>query len=193
MLSTHWLPAARVNLAKTRKFSLISTHTSFPATMYRFQLHRKATLYDAREEESRRTKDGIQVSDDGLVHAAISKSSPYSNGPVFMPNTRLMQQMLRFDYDRYLDDVADGKCVLDPVVVRIERGTSIPDSLALWREGASRFSLQPSSPIEVEKLNDLLSGLYETSATVLDAGEFVEKYPYRESIFDKDEQAWMKA
>lgn len=29
-------------------------------------------------------------------------------------------------------------------------GTPIPSALVLWREGMSRFSLQPSSPMEIE-------------------------------------------
>lgn len=76
MFATHWLPATRLNINQARKFSLLSTHASFPATMYRFQLERKATLYDVRQDETRHRKDAISVSDDGLVHATISKSSP---------------------------------------------------------------------------------------------------------------------
>jgi hypothetical protein len=76
MLATHWLPAARLNMNQARKFSLLSTHASFPATMYRYQLDRKATLYDVTQDETRHRKDAVNVSKDGLVHAAISKSSP---------------------------------------------------------------------------------------------------------------------
>jgi hypothetical protein len=82
MLTTKWLPAARLNINQVRNFSLISTHISFPATMYRYQLERKATLYDVRQEETRHRKDAVTVSDDGLVHAAISKSSPCMSNPV---------------------------------------------------------------------------------------------------------------
>ncbi|KAJ5316805.1 hypothetical protein PENANT_c016G01096 [Penicillium antarcticum] len=193
MLANHWMKATRFNPGNVRKFSLLSTHTSFPATMYRFQLERNATMYDSTQDETRYRKDGIKVSEDGLVHASISKSSPYSNGPIFMPNSRLMQQMLRFDLERYQEDVNDGKCVLDPSVISIERGTPIPAALVLWREGISRFSLQPSEPIAVEKLNDVLSEFYEKHATVLGAEEWIEKYPYRESFPDQNEDGWMKA
>ncbi|KAJ5782102.1 hypothetical protein N7457_003876 [Penicillium paradoxum] len=192
MFATHWLPAARLNINQARKFSLLSTHASFPATMYRFQLERKATLYDVRQDETRYRKDAISVSDDGLVHAMISKSSPYSNGPIFMPNSRLMQQMLRFDFERYQEDIGDGKSLLDPTVICIQRGTPIPPALVLWREGVSRFSLQPSEPLEVEKLNDVLSEFYEKSATVISAEEWIEKHPYRESFADQNEQGWME-
>ncbi|KAJ5558046.1 hypothetical protein N7535_009536 [Penicillium sp. DV-2018c] len=192
MLTTHWLPATRLNMRQVRMFSLISTHTSFPATMYRFQLERKATLYDVRQEETRHRKDAISVSDDGLVHANISKSSPYSNGPIFMPNTRLMQQMLRFDFERYQEEIGDGKALMDPCVICVPRGTRIPPALVLWREGISRFSLQPSEPMDVEKLNDALSEFYENSATVVAAEEWIEKNPYQKSFADQNEKEWME-
>ncbi|KAJ5251059.1 hypothetical protein N7489_001469 [Penicillium chrysogenum] len=192
MLATHWLRAARLNMNQARKFSLLSTHASFPATMYRYQLDRRATLYDVTQDETRHRKDAVNVSKDGLVHAAISKSSPYSNGPIFMPNSRLMQQMLRFDFERYQEEIADGKCLMDPTVICVPRGTPIPSALVLWREGVSRFSLQPSSPMEIEKLNDVLSEFYEKSATVVGAEEWIEKHPYRESFADENEKGWME-
>lgn len=76
MFTSQWLPAARLHFNHARKFSLLSTHASFPATMYRYQLQRKATMYDSNEEGNRSSKDAIKVSEDGLVHAMISKSSP---------------------------------------------------------------------------------------------------------------------
>ncbi|CAI7616503.1 unnamed protein product [Penicillium manginii] len=161
--------------------------------MYRFQLHRNATLYDASQEETRHRKDGIKVSEDGLVHAMISKSSPYSNGPIFMPNSRLMQQILQFDFSHYQEGVDDGKPMLDPTVICIQKGTIIPPALVLWREGLSRFSLQPSKPIEVETLNNVLTEFYEKSATVVGAEEWIQKHPYRESFADQNEQGWMEA
>ncbi|KAJ5612037.1 hypothetical protein N7510_005231 [Penicillium lagena] len=192
MLISHTLPAARLIPNHTRKFSLLSTHASFPATMHRFQLHRKATLYDADQEETRHRKDGIKVSGDGLVHAMISKSSPYSNGPIFMPNSRLMQQILQFDFSNYQEDVDDGKPMLNPTVICIQRGTPIPPVLVLWREGISRFSLQPSKPIEIENLNNLLTEFYERSATAVDAEEWVQTHPYWESFADQNEKGWME-
>ena len=33
-------------------------------------------MYDSKEEGNRSSKDAIKVSEDGLVHAMISKSSP---------------------------------------------------------------------------------------------------------------------
>lgn len=39
-----------------------------------------------------------------------------------MPNSRLMQQMLRFDFDRYQEEIGDGKALMDPTVICIPRG-----------------------------------------------------------------------
>jgi hypothetical protein len=55
-----------------------------------------------------------------------------SNGPIFMPNTRLMQQMLKFDFERYQEEVADGKCAMDPSVVCIQKGIIASDPLMQW-------------------------------------------------------------
>ncbi|KAJ5684031.1 uncharacterized protein N7477_000376 [Penicillium maclennaniae] len=192
LFTPQWLPAARLNLNHARKFSLLSTHASFPATMYRYQLQRKASMYDSREEGNRSSKDAVKVSEDGLVHAMISKSSPYSNGPIFMPNSRLLQQMLRFDFKSYQEEVSDGKVSLDPTVICIPRGTTIPAGLVLWREGVSRFSLQPSEPMEVGKLNEVLSEFYEASATSVPTEEWIEKHPYKESSPDQNEKEWME-
>lgn len=76
MLVSHRLPTKRHSFCSLRSFTLLSTHATFPATMYRFQLDRKATLYDVNRSESRYRKDGIKMSEDGLVHAMISKSAP---------------------------------------------------------------------------------------------------------------------
>lgn len=48
-----------------------------------------------------------------------------SNGPIFMPNSRLLQQMLRFDFDHYQEETSDGKCPMDPSVICVEKGTAL--------------------------------------------------------------------
>lgn len=84
-----------------------------------------------------------------------------------MPNSRLLQQMLKFDFDHYQEETNDGKCPLDPSVICVQKGknaysldnlnkwlihlgTPIPSALVMWREGISRFSLQPAEPTELE-------------------------------------------
>ncbi|KAJ5921103.1 hypothetical protein N7466_009429 [Penicillium verhagenii] len=177
--------------AGKRSFSLLSTHDSLPTTLYRFQFGRDAAQFDENQQPPGWSKDAVRVSKDGLVHSQISKSSPYSNGPVFMPNTRTMQQMLRFDFERYEEDVEDGKSVICPLILRINRGTIIPPSLTLWREGTTRFSLQPKSPLRLEEFNKELDNFYGQSATFLEVKQWIENHPYKESAPDAEEKTWM--
>lgn len=39
-----------------------------------------------------------------------------------MPNSRLLQQMLKFDFDHYQEETSDGKCPLDPSVICVQKG-----------------------------------------------------------------------
>lgn len=42
-----------------------------------------------------------------------------------MPNTRTMQQMARFDFDRYVEDMQDGKSVIAPQILRLDKGNPL--------------------------------------------------------------------
>ncbi|EEQ31306.1 conserved hypothetical protein [Microsporum canis CBS 113480] len=58
-----------------RSFSLISIHSSFPATLYRFQLNRESRLYDQKlQQEHDEVEDAVSVSEDGLVYPEVSDS-----------------------------------------------------------------------------------------------------------------------
>jgi hypothetical protein len=39
-----------------------------------------------------------------------------------MPNSRLLQQMLKFDFAHYQEETSDGKCAMDPSVICIQKG-----------------------------------------------------------------------
>lgn len=64
----------------------------------------------------------VKISESLLDCINIIKLRADSNGPVFMPNTRTMQQMLRYDFKRYEEDVEDGKSVICPLILHIDRG-----------------------------------------------------------------------
>lgn len=56
-------------LPNRRSFSYVSAHSSFPASLYRFQVHRDSRLYDkAFEQYGREAEDGVEVNADGLVY-----------------------------------------------------------------------------------------------------------------------------
>jgi hypothetical protein len=56
--------AAPNNFSPRRKFSIISVHTSFPATLYRFQPERSSGLFDCKQDDGE-IEDGLKVATDG--------------------------------------------------------------------------------------------------------------------------------
>lgn len=57
-----------------RYSSFQAVHNSFPATMYRFQLQREASLFNnqMKLEEGVYPRDGVEVADDGLIYPILS-------------------------------------------------------------------------------------------------------------------------
>ncbi|QSS49000.1 hypothetical protein I7I53_09236 [Histoplasma capsulatum var. duboisii H88] len=175
-----------------RKFSYLSIHSVFPATLYRFQVYRESRLYDRtlakNDRDYEEYEDGIEVASDGLVYPNISLD--VSNGALFMPNTHLMQEITRGSYDNYLEAVDNGQPIAHPGYLQMLKGTRIPSDLTLYRERASRFSLQPSKPMPLAALNEILSEFYLNYGTTIPPDEWLENNPYHEAQFD-DSDDWM--
>jgi hypothetical protein len=58
-----------------RNLSLISVHSIFPATLYRFQLQRESRLYDKNLlQDDGEVEDAVEVSKDGLVSPGITNT-----------------------------------------------------------------------------------------------------------------------
>jgi hypothetical protein len=58
-----------------RNLSLISIHSTFPATLYRFQLQRESKLYDKNlRQDDGEVEDAVEVSRDGLVCPGITNT-----------------------------------------------------------------------------------------------------------------------
>lgn len=68
------IPAMK--LQTQRRFSFLSVHTSFPATMYRFQLQHESSLFNNRTKDGGYLRDGVEIAEDGLVYPMLSKSQP---------------------------------------------------------------------------------------------------------------------
>lgn len=52
-----------------RHYSYVSTHSAFPATLYRFQVERISGLYDKKfDQDDWKWEDGVEIANDGLVH-----------------------------------------------------------------------------------------------------------------------------
>ena len=59
-----------------RRFSLISNHSSFPASLFRLQQQPKSGLFDySKSREDMSPEDGVLVSD-GLVYPRLSVKLP---------------------------------------------------------------------------------------------------------------------
>ena len=54
-----------------RKFSLISVHTKFPASLYRFQVQRKSALIEYKHGGDA-VVDALKIAADGLVYPRVS-------------------------------------------------------------------------------------------------------------------------
>jgi hypothetical protein len=67
-------PAARGRgFGNRRNLSLISIHSTFPATLYRFQLQRESRLYDENlRQDDEEVEDAVKVSKDGLVCPGVT-------------------------------------------------------------------------------------------------------------------------
>ncbi|KKK13673.1 hypothetical protein P175DRAFT_0473722 [Aspergillus ochraceoroseus IBT 24754] len=179
--SAHW--------QNRRGLSYVSSHSVFPATLYRFQVRPESPLFDKKfDRDDLEWEDGIEVANDGLVYPKISMD--VSNGALFMPNTHLMQEFTRGSYDNYMEAVDNGQPAGRPGYLSISKGTAIPKSLTLYRERDSRFTLQPSQPMTLQALNETLTDFYSKFSTSTPPGEWLDKNPYHEAFFDNSEE-WM--
>ncbi|KAK2814538.1 hypothetical protein FQN49_008159 [Arthroderma sp. PD_2] len=179
-------------LSGRRNFSLISIHSKFPATLYRFQLHRESQLYDEKlQKEEDEVDDAVKISKDGLVYPEVSDEM--SNGARFMPNTFFMQELTRMSHDYCLENLAESQPSAYPHYLCIPKGTPIPSTLALLRERgiSSRFQLLPSSPMPLDELNNTLTEFYSKCGTTTPAEEWLGEHDYGKAFEDSKED-WMR-
>lgn len=66
--------ASKNILLPKRKFSIISIHTSFPASIYRFQPQRSSGLFGYKQDGD--IEDGLKVSANGLIYPRVSHDVP---------------------------------------------------------------------------------------------------------------------
>ncbi|OSX65191.1 hypothetical protein POSPLADRAFT_1065122 [Postia placenta MAD-698-R-SB12] len=184
-----------------RRFSSESVHSVFPATLYRFQIHRESRLFDkSLGKDDWDPEDGVEVHADGLVHPELT--SDVSNGARFRPNTHSMQQVTRESYEYYIEAVDGGKPAANPHLLCIRKGTKLPDSLVLYREKYSHFSLQPSRPMPLIgtlkpllpnllisqlgsiALNKTLTEFYKKKGKTLDIDKWLEENSFFKASLD---------
>lgn len=180
--------SARYAHRAQRHFAILATHTSFPATLIRYSSTKKSDLFSraTRQTQGGQTyEDAVEVSANGLVGLQASNNwtcrysiempiknvtltHVVSNGALFMPNTFNMQELIRNNYDQYIEMDEAGKAVEPPLIYTVLKGTyaafywfeprltlpylgtPIPSSLMLLHEADERFSLQPSRQMSLE-------------------------------------------
>ncbi|OAR02492.1 hypothetical protein LLEC1_08019 [Akanthomyces lecanii] len=110
---------------QTRFFSPLAIYSRFPATLHYYQPKAKTSLFDRKEIDSRThdsPADGVEVAADGLVYPKVARYAGFvltlpqdSNGALFLPNTFIMQEFVRNDYDAFLDREESGQ--MEPAMV----------------------------------------------------------------------------
>lgn len=76
-----------------RHLTVTSIHDTFPATLYRFQIHRDSRLYDKelkKENEDLEYADGVEISKDGLVYPGITNIGMASSNLLFFYSLRML-------------------------------------------------------------------------------------------------------
>ncbi|KAF2245107.1 hypothetical protein BU26DRAFT_76960 [Trematosphaeria pertusa] len=183
-----------VNWRSKRDFSLISIHSSFPASLLRLNAGAKSNLFDYQDQASieyQSPRDGVRISERGVIYPAVFTNLPsVSNGAALMPNTFMMQEIIRTAVDQYVDDQENGISVERPVVFTIPKGTTIPRTLVLLREHTSRFSLQPSGPTALDALNNILDEFYLKYAEKQTAEEWLDNHDFASAVADDAEILW---
>merc|ERR1711939_1223947 len=134
-----------------RRLSTVSLHSKLPTTVYRLQLLPNSNLSAFKKDEDSDIDERLLVSDDGLVYPRVSDKFPKTNGPIFMPNTILMQDLTRLAFDQYLEEEETRK----PVLISLKKGTLLPAPLIAFSFDPSKFSLQSLHPLELS--SELLS------------------------------------
>jgi hypothetical protein len=66
------IPKISATKRSQRHSSFLSVHTSFPATMYRFQLQRGSSLFNNKMKDGGFFRDAVVVADDGLIYPMLS-------------------------------------------------------------------------------------------------------------------------
>ncbi|QSS59406.1 hypothetical protein I7I51_08841 [Histoplasma capsulatum] len=92
-----------------RRLSIVSIHSIFPATLYRFQLQRESGLYDKRlQAYDAEVEDALEIADDGMVYPGITNTALNKNLTEFYSKygivTAAGEWMERNPYSEAFDD-----------------------------------------------------------------------------------------
>ncbi|KAI0856848.1 hypothetical protein F4860DRAFT_491446 [Xylaria cubensis] len=181
-------------LTLRREFSVKAIYSTFPATLLFYSARQKPNLYEEREDHDRPDdlyEDRVNLGSNGLVYPGVFKDPSTSNGATMFPNTFMMQEIIRLNYDEALEREDEGQQVNVPFIYTVPKGTAIPSHLILVNEYMSRFSLQPSRGTSLQDLNQALDEFYSKHAKKETADEWLDKHPFQSAIADDADAKWM--
>ncbi|RMZ85070.1 hypothetical protein DV738_g363, partial [Chaetothyriales sp. CBS 135597] len=137
-----------------------------PTTVYRLQLLPKSNLSAFTKDEDPAINERVLVSDDGLIYPRVSDKLPKTNGPIFMPNTILMQDLTRLAFDQYIEEDETRK----PVMISLKKGPYYGNYIPILSAYIG--------------LNHVLDELYSSEATITDAEEWFDQHPFHDAAPD---------
>ena len=107
---------------------------------------------------------------DGLVHPVDGVHFEKPNGASLRPNGPTFQETARNFRGRNV------------TIYRIPEGTPIPAGLVLYWEHSDHYSLQTSTPISLDALNDSINRFLRDKAEKMTKTEWLARYPFEDSI-----------
>ncbi|KAF1954678.1 hypothetical protein CC80DRAFT_449014 [Byssothecium circinans] len=167
--------------AHRRGYSVISTHSTFPATLLR---PNAGQAYKPFWFERQARGNELHQNDVWSNCLAMDRAT-------LMPNTFTMQEIIRTAVDNYFENKENGMSVEPPFIFTIPKGTTLPSTLVLLREDLAQFSLQPSLHISPNDLENILDEFYSKNAIKQDADEWLMDHNYEDAIAGEKEEEWM--
>ncbi|KAI0521691.1 hypothetical protein F5B22DRAFT_643862 [Xylaria bambusicola] len=166
-------PLLAPSLILRRRFSIKAIYSSFPTTLSYYSPRPKLCLYDESEADDHPDDvwDDRVMLENGIVFPRATQNPSVSNGAVMFPNTVLMQQLFRRNYDDALDREEAGSKIETPYVFS--------------------FSLQPAHGMPLEVLNEALNDFYSLYARKEKADTWLDNHPYHLAIDDYNDEKWM--
>ncbi|KAI9679895.1 MAG: hypothetical protein M1817_004910 [Caeruleum heppii] len=125
-----------------------------------------------------------------------------------MPNTYMMQELVRTFVDQYTEELENGGSLETPTIYRIPKGTPIPRTLILLQEHTAQFSLQPSRPTSLKgehikrgsredeltmsfaDLNTMLDDFYATHGEAQTAEHWLDEHDFQSAVADDAVSEW---
>ncbi|TRX89862.1 hypothetical protein FHL15_009295 [Xylaria flabelliformis] len=152
-------------LTLRREFSVKAIYSTFPATLLFYSARQKPSLYEEREGRDRPNdlyEDRVNLGRNGLVYPGVFKDPSTSNGATMFPNTFMMQELIRLNYDEALEREDEGQQVNIPFIYTVPKD-----------------------------LNQALDEFYSKHAKQETANEWLDKHPFQSAIADDADAKWM--